>query len=67
MFIERVDAPLAFRLLNGADLYDWQPGTPHSEFDQLVERVKELLGKPQSSGSIEQTSKTGSQSREAVG
>ena len=44
-----MDAPLAFRLLNGADLHDWQVGKPNSEFDQLVERVAELLGKPQSS------------------
>lgn len=52
VFLETVDAPLAFRLLNGADLHDWQAGTPHSEFDKLVERVAELLGKPQSSGPI---------------
>ena len=25
-FLEKVDAPLAFRLLNGADLHDWQAG-----------------------------------------
>lgn len=47
-FLEPIDAPLAFRLLNGADLHDWQASTPHSEFDQLVERVAELLGRPQS-------------------
>ena len=52
VFLETVDAPLAFRLLNGADLHDWQAGTPHSEFDKLVERVAELLGKPQSSAPI---------------
>jgi hypothetical protein len=48
VFLETIDAPLAFRLLNGADLHDWQPGTPHDEFDQLVERVEELLQKPAS-------------------
>jgi membrane-associated protease RseP (regulator of RpoE activity) len=48
VFLETVDAPLAFRLLNGADLHNWQPDTPHGEFDKLVERVVELLGKPQS-------------------
>ena len=52
VFLEKVDAPLAFRLLNGADLHDWQAGTPDGEFDQLVERVAELLGKPQSSAPI---------------
>ena len=67
VFVERVDAPLAFRLLNGADLYDWQAGTPNSEFDQLVERVTELLGKPQSSESIEPIRKTRSQTPPTVG
>jgi TIR domain/PDZ domain len=55
VFLETVDAPLAFRLLNGADLRNWQPGTPHGEFDQLVERVAELLGKPQSPVPISST------------
>jgi hypothetical protein len=64
VFLETVDAPLAFRLLNGADLHDWQAGTPHSEFDQLVERVEELLGKPQSSAPTESVRKSRSQARE---
>jgi TIR domain/PDZ domain len=64
VFLETVDAPLAFRLLNGADLHDWQAGTPHSEFDQLVERVAELLGKPQSSAPTESVRKARSQARE---
>jgi hypothetical protein len=63
VFLETIDAPLAFRLLNGADLHDWQPGAPHDEFDQLVERVEELLGNPQSSGSIESIPKASSQTR----
>ena len=42
-FVEAVDAPLAFRLLNGADLSRWQAGTPHAEFDKLIERVTELI------------------------
>jgi hypothetical protein len=53
VFLETIDAPLAFRLLNGADLHDWQPGTPHGEFDQLIERVGELLAKPASHAPIE--------------
>ena len=53
VFLETIDAPLAFRLLNGADLSDWRAGNPHSEFDRLVERVTELLEKPQSSSPIE--------------
>jgi TIR domain len=64
VFLETIDAPLAFRLLNGADLHDWQPGTPHGEFDQLVERVEELLGKPASTTPAESTGGTGSAQRE---
>jgi hypothetical protein len=41
VFLETIDAPLAFRLLNGADLHDWQPGTPLDEFDQLVDRAQD--------------------------
>jgi TIR domain len=44
VFLEVIDAPLAFRLLNGADLSHWQAGTGHVEFDKLAERVTELLG-----------------------
>lgn len=44
VFLEMVDAPLAFRLLNGANLSDWSATASHSEFDKLVERVTELLG-----------------------
>src|SRR5687767_4403805 len=29
--LEEVEPPLAFRLLQGADLTTWQPGTPHPE------------------------------------
>src|SRR5262245_65490481 len=44
VLLEAVDAPLAFRLLNGADLSSWQAGTPHPEFDRLAERITEILG-----------------------
>lgn len=43
VFLDAVDAPLAFRLLSGADLSGWQPGTPHAELDKLTERVTEIL------------------------
>jgi TIR domain/PDZ domain len=46
VFLEPVNAPLAFRLLNGADLSQWEAGTPSAEFDKLFERVGELLGHP---------------------
>lgn len=43
VFLDAVDAPLAFRLLNGADLSGWQPGTPDAELDKLTERITEIL------------------------
>src|SRR6266545_4960006 len=43
VFLEPVDAPLAFRLLNGADLRDWSGDASNAEFVRLVERVTELL------------------------
>jgi TIR domain/PDZ domain len=44
VFIDHVDAPLAFRLLNGADLSDWSGDPTDAEFVRLVGRVSELLG-----------------------
>ena len=67
VFLETIDAPLAFRLLNGADLHDWQPGTPHDEFDQLVERMEELLGNPASTAPLESSRRTGYSQREQRG
>jgi TIR domain/PDZ domain len=52
VFIEQVDAPLAFRLLNGADLSGWRPDDANQEFDQLLERVTELLGQPHADPSV---------------
>jgi len=46
VFLEEVDAPLAFRLVNGANLSDWRPGEAHAEFDRLTESVNGLLGTP---------------------
>jgi hypothetical protein len=43
VFIEPAEAPLAFRLLNGADLRDWRGDPEDGEFQRLVERVEELL------------------------
>jgi hypothetical protein len=43
VFLDSVDPPLAFRLLSGADLSDWQVGTPHAELDKLTERISEIL------------------------
>ena len=46
VFLEQVDAPLAFRLLNGADLSAWEAGIPHPELDTLTERIAEILKQP---------------------
>ncbi len=43
VFLEEVDAPLAFRLLNGARLDNWDPAEPNAEFDRLTQRVAEIL------------------------
>jgi hypothetical protein len=43
VFLEEVHAPLAFRLLNGADLSSWEAGAPHPELDTLTERIAEIL------------------------
>jgi len=51
VFIEPVDAPLAFRRLNGANLCDWHPDSAHPEFDKLSERITELLGQTRAAGS----------------
>src|SRR5260370_34820799 len=45
VFLEDVNAPLAFRLLNGANLKDWKPAEPHVEFDKLLECIQ-LLQQP---------------------
>ena len=59
VFLEAVDAPLAFRLLNGANLIEWQPGAANQEFDKLVERVTELLEQKPSAASSLPFVKTG--------
>ena len=43
VFLDPVKAPLAFRLLNGANLSGWQSGIANAEFDKLNERITELL------------------------
>ena len=39
VFLEEVDAPLAFRLLNGANLSNWRPSVPNIEFTKLIEQL----------------------------
>jgi hypothetical protein len=43
VFLDAVEAPLAFRLVNGADLRDWSGDPADAEFERLGERVGELL------------------------
>ncbi|HEX7231794.1 MAG TPA: toll/interleukin-1 receptor domain-containing protein, partial [Candidatus Binatia bacterium] len=43
VFIEAVEAPLAFRLLNGADLRDWRGDPENGEFQRLMDRLTEFL------------------------
>ena len=46
VFLDTIDPPLAFRLLQGADLTTWEPGSHHEEFEALAQRVSELLAQP---------------------
>ena len=53
VFLERVDAPLAFRLLNGADLSDWRPGTSNPEFNKLIEQLSlQVHGASRATGDV---------------
>ena len=62
VLLDSIDPPLAFRLLQGADLTAWEPGTPHEEFDKLVERIGELLT-PQPATSAAVQSRAAAESR----
>lgn len=61
VFLEEVDAPLAFRLLNGAWLEHWDSSQPNAEFERLSQRVGEMLAVPPSVGILraQATSKPG--------
>ena len=41
-----VDIPLAFKLLHAANLADWEPGVPHSEYSSLVDHIKQRIAAP---------------------
>ncbi len=45
--IGAADLPLEFSNVQTADLIDWRPGEPSAAFDKLVQRLDELLGRPQ--------------------
>jgi hypothetical protein len=38
-----VDIPLAFKLLQAANLTDWEPGSRHAEYTKLVDQIKALV------------------------
>jgi hypothetical protein len=44
--IDTAVTPLAFRLLNGADLSGWEPGASYAELDRLTDRIAEILDQP---------------------
>jgi TIR domain/PDZ domain len=46
VFLEEVHAPLAFRLINGANLSGWRRGEQHAEFERLIQHVKSLVQQP---------------------
>jgi formylglycine-generating enzyme required for sulfatase activity len=46
VLIDDVKIPLAFRLLQAADLKDWVGKLPHLGFDNLLKAVEGILGRP---------------------
>ena len=46
VLIDDVKMPLAFRLMQAADLRDWGGKLPHPGFDNLLEAVAGILGRP---------------------
>jgi hypothetical protein len=39
----QVDIPLAFKLLQAADLSAWEPGVAHPEYDKLLDQIRSLI------------------------
>lgn len=43
MLDETADIPLAFKLLQAAKLWDWEPGVEHAEYDKLLGQIRALV------------------------
>lgn len=43
MLDEAADIPIAFKLLQAAKLWDWEPGVEHAEYDKLLEQIRALV------------------------
>lgn len=43
MLDEEVQLPLAFKLLQCANLHDWEPGSDNAEYDKLLAQVRTLV------------------------
>lgn len=61
--IEPVRIPLEFRHLQTADLTEWEPDSPHAQFNQLLEQLQSLLAH-RPTGTLPRT-EAGSPPREA--
>jgi hypothetical protein len=46
VLIDDVKIPLAFRRIQAADLRDWEGKLPHPEFNNLLNAIAEILGRP---------------------
>jgi len=44
VLMDDVKVPLAFRRIQAADLRDWEPGTAHPGFDELIDALTEIIG-----------------------
>ena len=53
ILLDEVDPPLAFRLLNSANLTTWEAGSSHPELDTLTERIADILKQPATAPRVE--------------
>ena len=44
VLMDDVKVPLAFRRIQAADLRDWEPGTAHPGFDELIDALDAIIG-----------------------
>jgi len=62
--LEPAPIPLEFRHVQTADLSDWNPSTPHAQFDELLAQLRPLLAGPQVIPEVDPTVKPAPTPRE---
>jgi hypothetical protein len=66
VLVEAVEPPLAFRLIHGADLTAWQPGSRSDELEQLAQRVRELVAQERLTSSATASERSDEAARQVV-